>query len=119
MRRVRGARPALARAQLQRRYVEPAPFGPRLESKLGELNTLRALEEIVWNRLVRDHVPQEHLPLHLERVVELAVRHACPLLIEVERVRRVRIPYRARRSVARLDLAAAKAGNRAAMCPVD
>ena len=62
------------------RHVEPAPLGPALQAELGELHALRAFEQVPAERAALDDVPQEQLPLHLERVVVHAiVRHLLPV----------------------------------------
>src|SRR5690349_21522254 len=73
--------------RLERWNVQPTAFLPRSQRDLGELDTLRALEEIVGERLVRRDVPQKHLPLHLEGVIEVAVvGDVLPVRVEIDRV---------------------------------
>src|SRR4029079_1901634 len=55
---------------LQRRDVDPAPFFPALGRALHQLQPFRAFAQRVFVWRVFGDVADEHLPLHLEAVVE-------------------------------------------------
>src|SRR5829696_470216 len=100
--------------------VEPTLLGPRLQPELRELDSLRTFIEVVDVRRADRHVTEEHLPLVLERVVELpVVGHVLPVGEEVERVLDVGIPRRSRRVHAVLRLAAAESRHCAPLGAVD
>src|SRR6185503_6872946 len=89
------------------------------QAELGELHALRALEQVPAELALARHMPEEKLPLHLEGVVVVLARHFLPARVEVERLRDVGVPDRARRVLPGLRTAAAQAGDRGAVGAID
>src|SRR4051812_36416833 len=58
------------RPLLDGRNVDPAALFPALESLFRQLHTLGSFKQIPPERLVRDDMPEEHLPLCFECVIE-------------------------------------------------
>src|SRR5436853_100258 len=114
-----GGSRASSASSLEARHVEPFLLLPALQAELRELHALRALEEAPAERPFAGDVPEEQLPLRLERVVVALVGHFFPALKEVDRLRDVRIPDRLRRFFIRLKETTAQAGDRAAFRAVD
>ncbi len=82
---------------------------------LRELHALGPLEQGPAEGLVDDHVPQEQLPLRLERVLVLPLLgQLLPGREEVDRAGDVGVPDRPGRRAVRLDPAVAQAGHRRA-----
>src|SRR5512139_3481575 len=116
--RVRGltATPRNDTSDLHFRHIDPAPFLPALEAKLGELHALDALDQPVVPRRVSADVADEIFPLDLEAVfVNDVVRHFFPLVVEVHGLRHVRIPHRPRRVDAMLGPALGETRDRRTM----
>src|SRR5258707_15704109 len=104
----------------QRRYVEPAAFGPRPHTLRGQLHSLSGLQKSMREGSVLEDMPQEHLPLNLECIVCVICSGNClPAIEEVNRIRNIRIPHRLGSRNPRLHLALAKANDRAAIGSVD
>src|SRR5436190_24202039 len=81
----------------QLRHVEPLLLPPALQAELGELHAFRTLEQIPAESTFAGDVLQKELPLRLESVVVVVVRHLAPPGKKIDRLRNVRIPHRLRR----------------------
>src|SRR5208282_206027 len=123
-----GQEPPVCARQLDRRHgsalqlgnVDPAPLGPALEAELGELDAFGPREQIPAEGSAFHDVPDVELPLRLEAVgIGLGVRYLLPLGEEVVATQRIRVPYRLRRRLARLDPAAREPGQRRAARAVE
>ena len=81
-----------------------------------QLYAASAVHKRMRKRRTRKDVTKKHLPLHLERVIELGVVwNVSPLIAELEGIRQVWIPHRPRRIHAVLDLAIAQPNDCAAL----
>ena len=96
----------------QLRDVDPLALGPGLHAFLGQLDDLGAFEQCPTEGFGFHDVPQEKLPLHLERVVELTLfGDFLPAVEEVDGLGCVGIPDRARCGAVGLDPGIAQAGD--------
>ena len=91
----------------------------RFESEFSQLHAFRAFHQVVNVRRVEHDVPEEHLPLHFEGVIEGAViGDFFPLRAEVNRIGNVGIPDRLRRIDAVLGFAVTQAADGAAFSAI-
>src|SRR5258708_24927045 len=116
---------SLARSQcaslgLEGSQLHSAALGRGQQPRLGEPYATRPRGEVVRERRVLKHMPDEQLPLDLEAVVELAVvGNLLPLAAEGLGGRNIGVPLRLGRGTAVLGAAVAQARDRAALGAID
>src|SRR4051794_32267689 len=87
-----------ARSCGQFRYVHPPTLLPALLRELHQLHALGAFAQRPLERRIVDDVADEVLPLHLESIVVIdRVGYELPSVVEVDRLRDVRVPHGLRR----------------------
>src|SRR6476661_3461956 len=98
--------------QCQSGNIDPASRAPGFPGAVDQLQPLRALQQVPFERRTFAYVADEELPFGLERiVVGLVVRNLLPVRAKIVSLTHVRVPYRPGRFGKRLGKAAGQACN--------